>query len=298
MINVSMDSQLLSTLMSCARLADYRFNRNLVPKGTKSNSLEAGSLVHVILEHYAKAIINGKQRQDALDIGFSYGKLYRQFGDTYLSDVPDTAKGLNLQDDGQKYEVGYNDVIKTMAEYFDFWRADNFVIISAEEVRGEVIYEDSELRVLWKAKFDRIIDGTHGFISMDHKTAKQRRDTISLNNQFIGQCRLMHARQVLIDKIGFQKTLKPSEKFERVLVNYSMDRIAEWTNEIVPYYARMYHVYTTTGYWPPNFTHCENKYGRCQFAGTDGPCEADRNMRDEVNQVMFDVGNKWDINND
>ena len=62
MINVSMDSQLLSTLMSCARLADYRFNKNLVPKGTKSNSLEAGSLVHVILEHYAKAIINGKNR--------------------------------------------------------------------------------------------------------------------------------------------------------------------------------------------------------------------------------------------
>src|SRR5579864_3562911 len=112
-----------------------------------------------------------------------------------------------------------------MSEYFDYWRSDNFTIISAEDVKGEIIYEDSEIRILWKAKFDRIIDGAHGFISMDHKTMKQRRDTMSLNNQFIGQCRLLRARQVMIDKIGFQKSLKPSEKFERVLVNYSMDRI-------------------------------------------------------------------------
>src|SRR5579864_2789060 len=111
MINISMDSQILSTLMSCARLTDYRFNQNLVAKGGKSNSLEAGSLVHAILEHFAKAIINGKQRSDAIDIGFSYGKLYRQFGDSYLADVPNVDQGLAIPDDGQKYEVGYNDVI-------------------------------------------------------------------------------------------------------------------------------------------------------------------------------------------
>lgn len=295
MINISMDSQVLSTLMSCPRLTDLRFNQNLTTPGPKSNSLEAGSLVHVILEHFAKSLIKGDTRAQAIDVGFSYGELYRKFGDTYLSDC-NPGCALGIPDEAESsYEIGYKFVLSTMEEYFDFWKSDNFTIISAEEVRGEVIYEDSELRVIWKAKFDRIIDMEHGFISMDHKTMKQRRDTISLNNQFIGQCRLLKARQVMVDKIGFQKTLKPKDKFTRTLVNYSMDRIAEWCNDIVPFYARMYKIYHESGYWPPNFTHCESKYGLCQMKSY---CESDRNMREEVAKIEYVKGKIWDISND
>src|SRR6185295_8855171 len=117
--------------------------------------------------------------------------------------------------------TGWKFVLKTMEEYFDFWKNSHWTPLSAEEVRGEVIYEDAELRILWKAKFDEIDDTNQGFMSMDHKTMKQRRDSLSLNNQFIGQCVLLKSRGMIVNKIGFQSSLKPEEKFQRTIISYT-----------------------------------------------------------------------------
>jgi hypothetical protein len=123
---------------------------------------------------------------------------------------------------------------------------------------------------------------------------KQRRDNISLNNQFMGQCILMKTRNVIIDKIGFQTTLKPAEKFTRGPVSYSIDRLNEWQSEILPYWAYQMLSYAESGYWPPNFSHCENKFGNCTFVNI---CESDRGMREEEIKLNFIVGTKWNPTN-
>lgn len=259
--NIAFDATLLSSLMSCPRKMYFRHELNLVPD-KKDNSLECGSLVHFILEHYNKARINGSSRNDAIDIGFAAGKEFfypHNPANKYMLELDyeglqATPIGENEKDQWGKELIGTNFVEATMNEYFDYYKNDSFTIIGAEEVRKKIIFEDDDIKVLWKAKYDCIIDTPQGFMSTDYKTMKQRRPVRDLNIQFMGQCELLASRNIMVDKIGFQKSLKTHEKFERAIISYSSDRLAEFCNDIVPYYARMLDAYNSSGVFPPNFT--------------------------------------------
>lgn len=305
--NIIMDSQILTSLMGCPRACNNRFNLNQEKLGGKNNSFECGSLVHVILEYFNKGLIGGKSRTDAIDNGFANGKIYingcpeciagkctkheRQDW-TGLQNTPEES---TKKSDGEDAKIGWKYVLKTMDEYFDFYKNDFWTPLAAEEVRGSIIYEDDAIRVLWKAKYDQIDDSNDGIISTDHKTMKQRRDSISLNNQFMGQCILLRNRRMRINKIGFQTSLKAHEKFQRVIISYSADRLAEWQFEIVPYYANELVTFSEANFWPPRFTSCESKYGKCDFFEV---CENDRGMRSEVFRAQFRTGKKWDVTNE
>jgi len=106
------------------------------------------------------------------------------------------------------------------------------------------------------------------------------------------ECVLLNARNVIINKIGFKKTIPLNERFKREMVNYSTDRLAEWANEIVPYYARMLHSYNEASHYPPNFTQCESKFGWCDYKRV---CELDRNLREIELTANYEVAKAWDI---
>ena len=289
---------MLTTLMACPTLYHNTFNQDLVSVQGKAPALETGSLVHFIAEFFAKAKIEGKSYSESVAVGFEAGKEYvKPYSEINKFQLDKEHPGITNvppdSDDGRV--VSIKDVFNTMEQYFDYWKNDSNTILEAEVTKGRVIFENSNLRILWKAKIDRVIDTPLSIISMDHKTAKQRRDTPSMNNQFMGQCHVLGTRMVMVDKIGFQKTLKPNERFIRTPITYSHNRLEEWRTEIVPYYANMLIAYSEAENFPMNFTHCENKYGRCRFYDI---CESDANIRDEMMRVYFKVGKKWDISND
>lgn len=310
--NIAMDATILSSLMSCARLTDFRFNEQLTGINGKSNSLECGSIVHTFLEYYYNGIIERKSKSDSVDIGLNAAKLYIN-GCPICKDLPIDSVGIpncghKLGDFigvkntpqkstkvGKREFIGWEHALDTCLQYLAHYSNDSWTPLVSEHTKGEVIYQDDEIVILWKAKFDLIVDTNQMIIPIDHKTMKQRRDSLSLNNQFMGQCILTKSRNMVINKIGFQTSLAPKEKFERAMMSYSKDRLEEWQNVIVPYWGKYLVKCITTGEWPPNFTHCENKYGFCDFKEV---CSSDRNMREATKKLYFIKGRAWDITND
>jgi len=304
--NVILDATILTALMTCARLADFRFNHNLVSIQGKSNSLECGSIVHTFLEFYYGSMIKGLARDKAFQYGITAAELYIKgcphctlFISTpeqphpSCNHHPNQFPGLrNTPREDEGYKIGWQWVLDTVDQYHIFYKNDHWVPLEVETVKGEVLYEDEEVRILWKAKLDWVADTNQGIYPIDHKSMKQRRNNLSLNNQFIGQCLVMKTRNMFINKIGFQKSLKPEEKFERKPIGYSIERLLEWQSETLPFYAKLLLMYAETGHFPPNFSNCEGKYGNCNFSKV---CESNPDMREEEIKKMFVVGPVWDI---
>ena len=308
--NVILDATMLTSLMSCGRLTDFRFNHNFQAIGGKSNSLECGSLVHTFLEYYYKNIIKGYSKDKAMAFAFVMAEMYikgchqcQKFVATdevpkpLCGHKPNEFPGLfNTPKDSEGYKTGWQWVLDTLDQYCAFYRNDHWVPLEIEVVKKEILYEDDEVRILWKAKIDMVSDTNQGIFSVDHKTMKQRRDTNSMNNQFMGQCFLMKTQKVFLNKIGFQTSLKPEEKFTRPPVSYSSPRLFEWQSETLPYWAKVMIMYAETGHWPPNFTQCESKYGNCPFY--ENICSADPGMREEELKKYFIIGDPWNPTND
>lgn len=303
--NVILDATTLSSLMSCARFGDLRLNHRFTSSKGRSNSLEVGTLIHKVFEVYYKHMIGGFSRSAAIGAALTAGQLFVT-GCPHCSDAsvekpickhePGEYPGLqNTPELSEKWTVGWRFALDTCQQYFDFYKNDAWIPLTAEEVKGEVLYEDDEIRVLWKAKFDLIVDTNQiGIVSVDHKSFKQRRDKSTLSNQFTGQCLLLKSRNVIVNKVGLQTTLKIDERLTREVVSYSSDRLLEWQSEILPYYAYKYIQYSESGYWPPNYTHCDGMFGPCMFKMV---CEADRSMREEVLRNEFIIGPVWDPTN-
>jgi hypothetical protein len=258
-------------------------------------------------------MIHGFKRDLAISAAFTAG-------DMYIQGCPGCANVIEMQRDaegkylplGCKHQpgeypglknspiendrnyVGWKWALQTCEQYFEFYKNDYWIPLEVEIVKSETLYEDDEIRVVWKAKFDWIVDTLQGILSVDHKTSKQRRNTLSLNNQFMGQCILMKTRKVMLNKIGFQTTLKPEEKFTRNEMCYTAERLIEWQSQTLPHYAYMYLNYIETGYWPQNFTHCETKFGDCIMVPH---CEANPNMRAEVVAMHYVKGPEWNPEN-
>jgi hypothetical protein len=327
--NVIVDATMLTNIMKCARFTNFKHGMNLVPMVGKSNSLEVGSIIHKFLEVYYKTQKQGIGRTQAVGYAMAAAELYIQGCPDCTDFKPhpcpcNDGAGLSRQDchvcngkgeitkptcghpvneypglqctpaETEGYVIGWKFALQTCDEYVKFWSNDSWVTLDVEIVKSKILYQDDEIRVLFKSKLDWIVDTTDGIYPCDHKTMKQNRDTLSINNQFMGQCRQLDVNRVFVNKIGLQKTLKPLDKFKRVPIYYSNDRLLEWQSEVLPYWCKQLLVWNEQGYYPANFTNCESKFGKCEFYNV---CEANPNMRQEELQINFKVGDEWNPTN-
>jgi len=294
MIRVVMDSQLRSALEKCPEYMNLRFNHNLVPLKGNNQGLEKGTMMHRMLENYYIARRDAKPLGEQISIALETGNLYIKGCSLCVAKICQVHKDPYLGLESITIEDAQW-VLETMVQYHERWKNDFWTPVEIEYVKGEVIYEDDNISLMWKAKIDTLMDTMEAVVSMDHKTESRAFPIIDLNNQFMGQAILTNQNKMVVNRIGFQTTSKPEEKFKREVKSYSDARKAEWIAESARYAYEYIDIVKNESYYH-RWHSCKGTFGPCIFHNV---CSGEPNDRARLLMENFKPADRiWDINNE
>jgi len=291
---ITLDSTILNTISLCERRTQYQFIDAIGP-AQKAEPLERGDLLHKMLEIYESLRCNlvnpeaatWKALEEAEMIPLQENEAAPNANkDFAISAGRYFATKMDLHPD----EI--EEVIFQFTEYIDYYKNDPWDTLALESIGSKVLFESEELKVLYTFKIDRLAKREQIIAPWDYKTSKRRSDTSSLSNQFIGYAWATDSNYVIVDKIGFQKTLKREERFQRLFLSYDAERIAEWQLNATKWaitYARL-----LEGDDPlsnsMNLTSCD-KFGGCIYRPI---CEKPPSAREWIISRDYVQGEKWD----
>jgi hypothetical protein len=246
-VNIVLDMSQYDTFLLCPQRFDYRYNWNLdTPK--KKSQLDRGTIVHVGCEVYYQALADGVKYTDAVPMALSK---IREAGATASDLEPEEVERI----------------MDVMEEYFDYWRAEdqNLQIVAVESSFLKLLYEDEEMRIHLAGKIDLITnDNRYTNLPTDHKSYDRDFEVLRMTNQFRCYAWVLESNYLVVDRIGFQKTLKPHEKFKRPKLSYDPLVFEQWKNNVVK---NVFHYLSciAEGYWPMNETSCDKYHRRCEY---------------------------------
>lgn len=289
---ISFDSTILNTFQACERKTKLSFVDNLKPN-IKSESLEEGDLFHKMLEVYY-GLKHGLARIDS-----DLWKVLREAGifdeQWFINPPEDLLTICNFvgdffagQMDAPPDEL--DEVKFQFNAYSEFYKHDEWHPLAVEEVGSKVLFEDEDWKIIYNAKTDLIAEKGSRIVPWDHKTGRRRQTPSSLANQFIGTCFILDLNFIMINKIGFQKSLSASERFQRFLLQIQESRIKEWVENTIIWGKRIYYA-QAEDLWPMNLTSCD-KYSGCVYRPI---CEAPVENRLYQIERDFVEGDKWDV---
>ena len=274
---VAIDSQRLESMASCARIFDNKFNKNLVPLITP-DYLERGSLIHEMLAVYYNLRMHRENWK-------SNGKTYRDICESCIKAGRFKGHSMSLAISEIEYTI---DIFN---QYTDLWENDGWDNIEAVEKSGsKILYTSDNLIILYEVKIDLILKEKNKLRGVDHKHSQSRRDPNELSNQFKGYCWFLETDEFIVNEVGFQKTVKPVDKFRRHPLLYSKEIIDEWRESVI-YYVNLALEWERMGIYPPNYTSCD-KFSGCDFKDI---CKA---VPGEYRQFMLNKNFKertWDV---
>ena len=295
---VTLDSQILNLTSLCKRKTKYTIIDSIAP-AEKAEALERGDLMHKMLEVYEGLRCNiARLRSDT----------WRDLAEAGLVVFDEETGALVRNEDNKdpfnfairagrffatKMDLGADEieeVIYQFTEYIEYYRDDPWETLDLESVGTKLLYEDEDLKLLYTFKIDRLAKRERIIAPWDYKTSKKRSETSSLSNQFIGYAWATGSYYVIVDKIGFQKTLSRSERFQRIILSYDQERIDEWVSDSI-YWAREYAaLLRNPENAPRNLTSCD-KYSGCIFKTI---CEHSPSSRDWIIERDYRVVETWD----
>jgi PD-(D/E)XK nuclease superfamily len=290
---LSIDATILNTFMACERKAKYSFIDNLRPP-EKEESLERGDLIHRMLEIYYSLQL------EHFDFDTEVWKEVIQSGIKAPIDLPARAFS-NIRDFAvtvgryfsTKMDLPTEEIeesIYQFKEYCNYYEHDSWHPLSVEEVGSKILFEDENYKFIYNFKVDLIAEKGSIIAPFDHKTSKRRVEPSSLSNQFIGYCYGIGMNNIVVNKIGFQKSLTPQQRFNRFILTIDKERINEWIENTTYWCFRILEARERENY-PMNLTSCD-KYSGCIYSSI---CETDPESRLYKIERDFRVEKEWDV---
>lgn len=294
MRTIALDSQILNTVCACGRKAYYEFLQNWRPT-EKAEALEKGDLMHRMLAHYYRArqanrTDTAKVVAEAVELAHvafvdmdltesTFEENVKQFKEYALFYSNDGWRPLEVERPFSKVLYRREDEV--------LWRVGD-VIATKDTLGAEPTVLKEGLQILYEGVIDLITDTPHGIFVVDHKTASRRSTPSKLSNQFMGYSWATGSYNFIVNRIGFQKTLPPKERFQRPFLSYNPQILKEWAEQAI-YWTKVLVNYIDSDYFPPNFTSCD-KYSGCIFQKI---CEAIPDVREFKLQTNFYIGEPW-----
>lgn len=268
------DSQILNDYQACPCKTYYRFIRNVRPL-IKESAFDKGGLLHYMMKYHYKLI---KHNQTHAGKQIPYADIMRiviRKAEKYM---------ITLDLDIETCQK----VLKTYDEYAKYYANEAWQIIAVEQPFARVIYEDESLKIIYTG----IIDLATNISVVDTKTSERRGEPTGLSNQFMGYAWAFNVNNVVINKVGFQKTLPPEEKFERYTKSYPAEILEEWKQNTIREAKKLYLDLLEVKFMEgkKNFTSCD-KYGGCIFSQI---CGTIPEARDFVIQQKYKIGEAWE----
>lgn len=275
-----MDSQILNTLQSCGRKLKMEFIDNWRPT-QKAEALEKGDLLHKMFAVYyrgKKAGLTQGDRNHAMLIAQAIAEGRKEA-------IPMSISIATAEED-----------IRQFKENILHWQRDGWKVLEVEQSFSKVLYERPDepgregFQILYEGIIDLVVEHPqpHMVAIVDHKSASKRTTPSKLSNQFMGYCWALNMNQVIINRVGFQKTVSAQDRFQRIFLSYERELIKEWVQQAV-YWGHILAGYIDKDYFPPNFTSCD-KYAGCIFQQV---CGTIPQVRDFKLQSFYYQGDPW-----
>lgn len=278
---IMLDSQLLNEFQSCQAKFYYNFIMNVRPL-YKPEAFDKGDLLHHMLKfHYKMLKHNQLVRANNLEADKVRIIPYSEIVDICTEKAEKHLLKLDL-------DVGLgHEVIKTYKQYAEYYEADTWQILEVEKPFAKVLYDSEELKIVYCGIIDLL---THVAI-IDHKSSSRKGNVSILSNQFMGYSWALNVNNVVINKIGFQKTLKPEEKFERPTASYAPDIINEWKNNTIEVAQEMFAALQNVPHMMNrrNYTSCD-KYSGCIFQKV---CSTKAEAREFIISRDYKIVDQW-----
>jgi len=287
MIVFAVSASKINVIDSCWELYNLTYNRRWAVN-ENDKPLDQGTVVHAVHSHYYKA----KMTENWFSSPEREGIVLDEA----------TNKGRRVGVDLAISVSEIDEAIGAARQSLIHHRQDGITVHAVEEPFSRILYETPDregpngekihgVRILWEGRVDLVATLPNNPLAVwDHKSESRKTNPSELDNQFEGSAWAFDVDDIVVNKVGFQTSLKDEEKFRRIFLNYrSKAIIEEWRVDVIKSVLATIerHKREAAGHpdWPRNRTSC-NKFSGCRFKPV---CKAIPAVREVKLQTWYHI---------